>query len=150
MVAAGGAHDGNEDDAVSARSGCLMSARLVPTLIGALLAPACASTESHAPADHCTSAIPDGMARVIVLRSNSALGGAVSIGLNDDGQPIAVLGPGGRVCWLRHAGTAWLTAYFTLAAPHTARDIEVALASGETASLEISIASPWKLLRVGR
>ncbi len=142
MVAAGGACDSGEDDTVSTR--------LAAVLICALFAAACASTESHVPVDQCSGAIPDGMARVIVLRSNSGLGGAVSIGLNDDGQPIAVLGPGGRVCWLRHAGTAWLTAYFTLTAPHTARDIDVALAPGETASLEISIASPWKLLSVGR
>ena len=145
MVGAGSAHGRGEDDAVSA-----VRPRLVAVLTGALVAAACASTESHVPADQCNGAIPDGMARVVVLRSNSALGGAVSIGLNDDGQPIAVLGPGGRVCWLRHAGTAYLTAYFTLTAPHTARDIDVALAPGETASLEISIGSPWQLLRVGR
>lgn len=110
----------------------------------------CASTQSFAPAEHCTAAIPAGMARVIASRSSSSLGGAVPFGVHDDGQPIAVLGPSGRVCWLRHAGTAHVTAYIPSHTPHTARDIDVALAPGETAALEIALGEPWKLVRVGR
>lgn len=110
----------------------------------------CASTLSFAPAEHCTGAIPAGMARVIASRSSSSLGGAVPFGVHDDGQPIAELGPSGRVCWLRHAGIAHVTAYIPARTPHTARDIDIPLGPGETAVLEISLGDPWKRISVGR
>jgi hypothetical protein len=106
----------------------------------------CASTPSFAPAAHCTAAIPAGMARVVASRTSSSLGGAVPIGVHDDGQPIGELGPGGRVCWLRHAGTAFVTAYLPARAPHTAHDIDLPLAAGETATIETALGAPWKRL----
>ena len=70
--------------------------------------------------------------------------------VHDDGQPIAELGPSGRVCWLRHAGIAHVTAYIPARTPHTARDIDIPLGPGETAVLEISLGDPWKRISVGR
>jgi hypothetical protein len=116
----------------------------------AALAAGCASTQSYAPADHCTTAIPAGMVRVTASRSSSSLGGAVPFGVHDDGQPIGELGPGGRVCWLRHAGTAHVTATIPSRTPHTGRDIDVKLAPGESALLEIALGEQWKLVSVRR
>jgi len=123
--------------------------RAVAVVLGAALA-GCASTVSHAPAEHCTAAIPPGMARIVATRSTSSMGGAAGIGVHDDGQPIGELGPGGRLCWLRHAGTAYVSAYITPQAPHTARDIDVKVAPGETVQLTIALGEPWKLVSVGR
>jgi hypothetical protein len=119
-------------------------------LTAAAMLAGCASTQSLAPPEHCSAPLPAGMARVIVLRVNSSLGGANSIGVHDDGQTIGQLGPGGRLCWMRHAGTAYVTAYLTAQAPHSGRDIDVKLEPGQTAHLEISLGDPWKLLRIER
>ncbi len=121
-----------------------------PLVLVAITVASCASTVSFAPAEHCAVAIPPGMARVVAVRTSSALGGAGRFGVLDDGQPIGELGPGGRVCWLRHPGTAYVTATIPARTPHTARDIDVKLGAGETAVLEISLGDPWKVLRVER
>lgn len=114
------------------------------------LAAGCASTTSFAPPEHCSGAIPAGMARIVASRTSSSLGGAVPIAVHDDNQPIGELGPGGRLCWLRHAGTAHVTGYLPANAPHTGRDIDVEAAAGMTVQIEIGLGTPWTVLRAQR
>ena len=120
----------------------------LPIAIAAALA-GCASTVSYVPANHCDGAIPAGMARIVAGRPGSA-GGAIAISVHDDGQPMGRLGIGGRLCWWRLAGTAYVTAYREPAELRMAHDIDIKVAAGETAEIRITTGSPWELVRVGR
>jgi hypothetical protein len=127
-----------------------MTARLSACMVLSFMAAGCVSSLIHVPPEHCTVAIPDGMARVVANRAGTFFGGGVPMAIVDDGQPVAQLIRGDRVCWLRHAGTAHVTAFAPPHNPGFARDIEVKLASGETAVIEIALGEAWKLVRVQR
>jgi hypothetical protein len=126
--------------------GGAMTARLWSCIVLAFMTAGCVSSLIYSPPEHCTVAIPDGMARVVANRAGSFRGGGVPMAIVDDGQPVAQLIRGDRVCWLRHAGIAYVTASM----PGFARDIDVKLAPGETAVIEIALGEAWKLVRVQR
>lgn len=126
------------------------AATKMPALAVAILAGCAVGTVSYAPAEHCTAAVPDGMARMVATRTASGGGRLTPIAVYDAGQPIGLLGTG-RLCWLRHAGTALVTGYFTPGqVPMKVYDIDVPVAAGETVLLEVSTGGPWKRLRAER
>lgn len=126
------------------------AAMKTPALAVAVLAGCAVGTVTYAPAEHCTAAIPDGMARMVATRINSGGGWITPIAVYDAGQPIGLLGTG-RLCWLRHAGTAFVTGYFVPGQmPLMVHDIDVPVAAGETVLLEVSTSGPWKRLLAER
>ncbi len=70
---------------------------------------ACASTVRFTPVDFCSQPVNPAMARIVVTRSSSFVGGAVAARVFDNEQPIGDIGNGGRLCWDRFPGLVVLT-----------------------------------------
>jgi hypothetical protein len=130
------------------------AARALPAIVAGLLA-ACSSTQLRTTGDYCAATPAPGMARVVLNRPSGFVGGGARMPVFDDGQPIGEVGNGGRLCWDRHPGLAYVTA----AAPAgvasnfgggTGMAVQASIRAGETLVIEAPLADVWRVSSQGR
>lgn len=89
------------------RSLLLLSAMFVALI--ALVLSGCVSTVRFTPVDYCKQPVDPKMARIVVSRNSSMVGGGAGMRIFDNDQPIGDVGSGEKLCWDRYPGVSVIT-----------------------------------------
>jgi len=82
---------------------------LMFVLLIAVVLPGCVTTERFTPVDYCKQPVNPEMARVVMMRNSSMVGGGAGMRIFDNDQPIGDVASGEQLCWDRYPGVAVIT-----------------------------------------